>query len=349
MKKALTILLASLLAATSLFAQGNSEATTASDSKHIDTLKVYFVPSREPDEIITQTAPLSGLLKETLADEGYTVDKVDIAVGTSYEAVGVALTAGTIDVGFIPASTYIQYSPMGADVLLTATRAGLNNDSENPVDWNNNKPTTGDSSRQVGYYRSLIIAGPSDEGRALAAKINAGEELSWDDLNDAKWGLMSPTSSAGYVYPTIWLQDKYGQDKTVLDLATAVQCDSYGSGFARLASQQIDVLCIYADARRDYVSKWTSSLGRTKSIWDETDVIGVTAPIVNDTISVSDNSPIMSEGFKTALQNAFISIAQTEEGKKIIAIYSHQGYVKAQDADYDNTRKANELMKSMSK
>ncbi|MCH3918434.1 MAG: PhnD/SsuA/transferrin family substrate-binding protein [Spirochaetia bacterium] len=348
MKKALTFLLASLLAATSVFAQGQAETTSAASSKHIDTLKVYFVPSREPDEIITQTAPLAGLLKETLAGEGYTVDKVDIAVGTSYEAVGVALTAGTIDIGFIPASTYIQYSKMGADVILTATRAGLSNDSENPIDWNNNKPTVGDPNSQVGYYRALIIAGPSAKGKELAKKVNAGQKLTWDDLNSAKWAIMSATSSAGYVYPTMWLQ-KYYDGKTVLDLNTAVQCDSYGSGFARLASEQVDIICAYADARRDYDKKWDTTLGRTKSIWDETDVIGVTDKIMNDTISVSDNSPIMTPDFKAALQDAFIKIAQTDAGKKVIAIYSHQGYVKAKDSDYDNTRKANALMKSMSK
>lgn len=32
------------------------------------------------------------------------------------------------------------------------------------------------------YYKSIIIAGPSAKGQELAAKVNNGEELTWDVL-----------------------------------------------------------------------------------------------------------------------------------------------------------------------
>ena len=84
-----------------------STETEEPAAKSIETLKVAFVPSREPQEIITATEPLKQLLKDELAKEGYDVGEVEITVGTTYEAVGEGLEAGTIDVGLIPGGTYV--------------------------------------------------------------------------------------------------------------------------------------------------------------------------------------------------------------------------------------------------
>ena len=320
-----------------------STANSETGNKSIDKLNVYFVPSREPEEIVTATEPLKDMLKTELSKEGYDIGEVAITVGTSYEAVGEALSAGTADIGLIPGGTYVLYDD-GAEVILTATRDGLSKDSDIAKDWNDGQPTEA-SDKQAVSYRSLIIAGPSEKGQELAAKINAGEELTWEDLDSANWSVMSSSSPAGYIYPSLWLQDKYG--KSITDLTHAVQSDSYGSALARLASGQVDVLLAYADVRRDYVDKWNSEYGRGASIWEETNVIGVTAPIYNDTVSVSMNSKIMDDAFKTAVQNAFINIGNTEEGKEVISIYSHMGYQPAQASDYDNERNAQKLIQEL--
>lgn len=341
MKKALMILLICAVAVTSVFAQGSKEAANANEIKE---LNVYFVPSREPEEIVTVTEPLKAMLQTELAKQGYTVDKVNIAVGTNYEAVGVALGAGTADVGLIPGGTYVLYDD-GCEVILTATRDGLSIDDDDPKVWNDNKPTTA-SDRQAVSYRALIIAGPSAKGRELAAKVNAGQALTWNDVNSANWSVMSSSSPAGYIYPALWLMQRY-DGKGITELAHAVQSDSYGSAFARLAAGQVDVLVTYADARRDYVDKWNSEFGRNASIWDETDCIGITPAIYNDTVSVSKTSPIMTPEFKAALQKAFINIGNTPEGKAVIAIYSHNGYQEAKPSDYDNERAAQKLIQQI--
>ncbi|GAK39441.1 phosphonate ABC transporter phosphonate-binding protein [Paenibacillus sp. TCA20] len=315
----------------------------ASTTQTIDQLKISFVPSKDPEDIITATDPLKDLLKEQLSTQGFEVGEISIDVGTTYEAVGEALSAGTTDIGFIPGGTYALYDD-GADVILTATRAGLSNDSDAPKDWNENKPTE-PTSEQATYYRSLVIAGPSAKGQELAEKVNNGEELSWEELNDANWAVMSTTSSAGYIYPTLWLQSNY--QKSITDLSNVVTSDSYGSSFGRLAAEQVDVIVAFADARRDYAEQWTSEFNRTSPIWDETNVIGVTQGIYNDTISVSKNSEVITDDLKAALQEAFIEIAKTEEGKNVIAVYSHEGYQKAQSSDYDGEREAQELIRNM--
>lgn len=322
----------------------NAETTAApAANQEIKKLSIAFVPSREPDEIITATAPLKEMLAKELAGLGYDVKEIDITVGTSYEAVGEALSAGTADVGLIPGGTYVLYDD-GCDVLLTATRDGLTIDSDSAKDWNDQAPT-GPTEKQATGYRALMIAGPSEKGKELAAKVNAGEALTWDDVNSANWSVMGSSSPAGYIYPSLWLQENFG--KNITELAHAVQSDSYGSAFARLASGQIDILCTYADARRDYEDKWTSEYAMTNGIWDDTAVVGVTPFIYNDTISVSKTSPIMDDGFKKALSDAFVNIGNTDEGKEVIAIYSHKGYQPAKSSDYDSERAAQKMIQEL--
>lgn len=345
MKRFIALSLTVALCAATFVGCGKKSTETVDENgnKVIDKLSVYFVPSKDPDEIVTATEPLKTLLKDELLNEGYNVGAIDISVGTSYEAVGEALSSGTADIGLIPGGTYVLYDD-GADVILTATRAGLSKDSDNAKDWNDGKATE-KADTQAASYRSLIIAGPTEKGQALAAKVNSGEELTWDDLNGVNWSVMSSSSPAGYIYPSLWLQDKY--QKGITDLASVVQSDSYGSAMARLASGQIDVMLTYADARTDFADKWTSEYGRTASIWEETNVIGVTAPIYNDTISVSKTSKAMDEDLIKALQDAFMNIAQTEEGKEVIGIYTHEGYKVATSADYDAERDAQKLIQEL--
>ena len=120
-------------------------------------------------------------------------------------------------------------------MLLTALRYAINKDSENPADWNDGtiEENTKDMST---YYRCIILAGPSEKGQELQAKVNAGEELTWDDLNSATWSVLSPTSASGYIYPCLWLQDHYG--KGISDLEHVVQSDSHTTSVARLAAGQ---------------------------------------------------------------------------------------------------------------
>lgn len=74
-------------------------------------------------------------------------------------------------------------------MLLTALRYAINKDSENPADWNDGtiEENTEDMST---YYRCILLAGPSEKGQELLSKVNAGEELTWDDLNSATWAVL---------------------------------------------------------------------------------------------------------------------------------------------------------------
>ena len=325
-------------------AEASSEAESTTEPKSIDSLKIAFSPYADADTITTATEPLENLLKETLLTKGYDVSDIDMTVGTSYTAVGEALSAGSADIGFISGGNYVLFSD-DCDVLLTALRYAINKDSENPKDWNDG--TIEENTDEMStYYRSILLAGPSEKGQELLAKVNNGEELTWDDLNSATWAVMGPTSASGYIYPALWLQERYG--KTIADLDNAVQSDSYTTSLSRLASGQADIMVSYGHIRTKYAPEWKETFGGTDDMVNQTGVIGVTDKIYNDMIAYSKTSEVMQdEDFRQALGDSFIEIANTDEGKDIISVFSQVGYEWGDDSNYDGEREAQELLKSM--
>jgi len=341
MKKLLTLALALMLCVLSVSAMAVS----------MDKLTFQFVPSKDADVIITGTKNLPELVKAEMAKLGYEIGEVEISVGTSYEATGEAMCAGAIDIGWLPGGTYAIYSQAKeVDVILTATRAGLSNDSTDPKTWNGEANKTLPTDEQVTFYRSLIYAAPTEIGKELAAKANAGEKLTWEDLDKATWAVGNTSSSAGYIYPTMWLMENY-EGKKISDLSNVVQL-GYADAFAQAAAEQVDVIVCYADGRRDYEIAWNTAtdsadatgkagMGRTDSIWNELNVIGVTEGIYNDTVAITTaNEDVYNPEFINALQTALINIINTEEGQAIFSVYSHTGYAIATDADYNGARTA---------
>ena len=321
---------------------------------HFDKLTLEFVPSKDADVIIAGTQNLPELVQAEMAKLGYDIDEVDITVGTSYDATGEAMSAGTIDIGWLPGGTYALYSD-DTEVILTATRNGLSNDSTNPAEWNGDANATQKNGPQVTYYRSLIYAAPTEYGKMLADKVNAGEKLTWEDVDGANWAVLKTSSSAGYIYPTMWLMENF-DGKKISDLSNVVTLDSYGTSFSYAAAESVDVIVCYADGRNDYEASWMlptdqqdetgkQGMGREESIWNELNVIGVTEGIYNDTVAISKESVYYNDEMKAALQDCFINIINTDEGKAIFDVYSHAGYAKAVDSDYDGARAALEAVK----
>ena len=330
--------------------EADATETPAAENQHFDKLTLEFVPSKDADVIIAGTKNLPELVQAEMSKLGYDIDEVDITVGTSYDATGEAMSAGSIDLGWLPGGTYALYSD-DVDVILTATRNGLSNDSTNPADWNGEANATQKNGPQVTYYRSLIYATPSEYGKELAAKVNAGEKLTWEDLDKAKWAVQKTSSSAGYIYPSMWLMANY-DGKKISDLSNVIPLDSgYGTAFSYAAAEQVDIIVCYADGRNDYEASWMlptdqqdetgkQGMGRSESIWNELNVIGVTDGIYNDTVAVSKASPYYTPELVAALQDCFINIINTPEGQEIFSVYSHTGYAKAVDSDYDGARAA---------
>ncbi|WP_287224893.1 PhnD/SsuA/transferrin family substrate-binding protein [Oscillibacter sp.] len=135
MKKKISALLLSLALCAGLLAGcgagETAEAPSDTDVQQVDSLKIAFSPYADADLISESTEPLEELLKAKLLEKGYDVGEIDMTVGTSYTAVGEALSAGSADIGFISGGNYVLFSD-DCDVLLTALRYAINKDSENP-------------------------------------------------------------------------------------------------------------------------------------------------------------------------------------------------------------------------
>ena len=150
------------------------------------------------------------------------------------------------------------------------------------------------------------------------------------------------------IYPSLWLQEHYG--KTIADLDHVVQSDSHSTSLARLATGQADVMVSYGHIRIKNAPIWQEKLGGTAPMVEQTGIIGVTEGIYNDMIAYSKNSDLMAdEDFRKALGEAFIEIAQTDEGKEIISVFSQVGYTWGKDSDYDGERDAQAMLKSAGK
>ena len=201
MRKTWSLLLVLTMLAGVLSACGAKQESAAAPAPEtegpvvVEKLNIAFAPYDASEVIMAATEPLCGMLQEKLLEKGYDVKDIQLSVGASYEAVGEALSAGSADVGFISGGTYTLYSD-DCDVLLTALRSAYSKNSENPADWNDGTPGTYTGEMST-YYRSILLAGPSEKGQALAAKVNAGDELTWEELSGATWTVMSASSASG--------------------------------------------------------------------------------------------------------------------------------------------------------
>ncbi|MDU1043213.1 PhnD/SsuA/transferrin family substrate-binding protein [Peptoniphilus rhinitidis] len=179
----------------------------------------------------------------------------------------------------------------------------------------------------------MTIAGPSEKDKDLVAKVANGEELTWEDLSSSKWSVMSSSSSTCNIYPYLWFQNNY--EKGLTYLPSFVQTHSYPSPIARLASGQIDIIVCFTDVKMDNAEKWQNEFGKANSFLDETNVIGVADKIYKST--VSNNSEIITDEFKKALQDSFIEIGESEEGKNHRNLQP-RSYKLAKDKKYDGER-----------
>lgn len=311
----------------------------------VDELRITFVPSADADSILATTEPLKHLVKDEMLKHGYDIGEVELTVGTSYEAAGEALASGSADIGFVSASVYTSFTDE-VNLLLTSARYALNVNSDKVEDWNNNTPIVQVDDLIKASY-TLVYAGPSPYGKELQAKVEAGEELTWEDLDKATWAVGNTTSNAGYLYPSLYLNRNF--EKTVSDLSNVLPGTSYSVMFSQAANEQIDVFVSYSDARRDYADAWTGELARENEIWDDVKVIAVTDKVINDCVVASNTSETMQiEGIQEAFTQVMQDISKTEEGLSAIDVYDHKGYFVGDDADYDVLREVNELVKNSS-
>lgn len=358
--KKISIIFISILSALVLASCSNNESVS---DKTIETLSIAFAPTKNVEEILIAADPLKDILKSKLTEKGFTVESIDIAVGVDLNVPAEAVISGSIDISILPASVFAQYRKDGINLLLEALSRGVGDlqgkviePEDGIVPWNSGITT--DANDLVNGNVSLIYVNTATEKGAELYEKATNNNLTWDDINSAKWYIKSSDSYDGYIYPSLWINDNFGEGigstkKTATDLKDVISDNSYDDMISSLLEGKADVIAGFADLRKDtsaieqFEKVYADEIAEKaySNIWDVIKVIGVTDKIMNDAVCFANGKidAKMTPEFVAALQEAFIELSQSEEGLDCFDPFDYKGFKPGQNSDYDSTLIAESL------
>ncbi|HCX8998473.1 TPA: phosphate/phosphite/phosphonate ABC transporter substrate-binding protein [Staphylococcus aureus] len=237
---------------------------------------------------------------------------VKVSVSTNYNTIVEAMKSKKVDVGFLPPTAYtLAHDQKAADLLLQAQRFGVKED--------------GSASKElVDSYKSEILVKKDSKIKSLK------------DLKGKKIALQDVTSTAGYTSPLAMLKNEAGINATK-DMKI-VNVKGHDQAVISLLNGDVDAAAVFNDARNTVKKD-------QPNVFKDTRILKLTQAIPNDTISVR---PDMDKDFQEKLKKAFIDIAKSKEGHKIISeVYSHEGYTETKDSNFDIVREYEKLVKDM--
>lgn len=237
---------------------------------------------------------------------------VKVSVSTNYNTIVEAMKSKKVDVGFLPPTAYtLAHDQKAADLLLQAQRFGVKED--------------GSASKElVDSYKSEILVKKDSKIKSLK------------DLKGKKIALQDVTSTAGYTFQLAMLKNEAGINATK-DMKI-VNVKGHDQAVISLLNGDVDAAAVFNDARNTVKKD-------QPNVFKDTRILKLTQAIPNDTISVR---PDMDKDFQEKLKKAFIDIAKSKEGHKIISeVYSHEGYTETKDSNFDIVREYEKLVKDM--
>ncbi|WP_049283463.1 phosphate/phosphite/phosphonate ABC transporter substrate-binding protein [Staphylococcus aureus] len=237
---------------------------------------------------------------------------VKVSVSTNYNTIVEAMKSKKVDVGFLPPTAYtLAHDQKAADLLLQAQRFGVKED--------------GSASKElVDSYKSEILVKKDSKIKSLK------------DLKGKKIALQDVTSTAGYTFLLAMLKNEAGINATK-DMKI-VNVKGHDQAVISLLNGDVDAAAVFNDARNTVKKD-------QPNVFKDTRILKLTQAIPNDTISVR---PDMDKDFQEKLKKAFIDIAKSKEGHKIISeVYSHEGYTETKDSNFDIVREYEKLVKDM--
>lgn len=237
---------------------------------------------------------------------------VKVSVSTNYNTIVEAMKSKKVDVGFLPPTAYtLAHDQKATDLLLQAQRFGVKED--------------GSASKElVDSYKSEILVKKDSKIKSLK------------DLKGKKIALQDVTSTAGYTFPLAMLKNEAGINATK-DMKI-VNVKGHDQAVISLLNGDVDLMTVFNDARNTVKKD-------QPNVFKDTRILKLTQAIPNDTISVR---PDMDKDFQEKLKKAFIDIAKSKEGHKIISeVYSHEGYTETKDSNFDIVREYEKLVKDM--
>ena len=268
-------------------------------------LVVGLVPSQDVDQLVLDGEELAGLLEAQLDMP------VDVIVTDSYNALVVAMQAGQAHVGmFGPIALVQAVDQAGAEAVLQSVRFGS---STYVTQWFTNDTdrfcTTDIVTDEDGYTfcNGTDTAESGPVGQDALANITEDEIIAFVDEG----------SASGYYYPATQLQE-VGLDP--FNLSGAFFAGGHPNAVSAVARGEATVGTSYNDARSSVVEE-------IPTVGSDVTVFAWSTNIPNDGIAVGGDLP---EDLKTSITDAFLAIADTEDGIAILnAIYNIDGLVPA--------------------
>ncbi|OWR28156.1 phosphonate-binding protein [Saccharibacillus sp. O23] len=285
-------------------ASGSTEGETAAAGYAPKELNVQFVPSQNADTLEAKAKPLEKLLGDKLGIP------VHVSVSPNYNTIIEAMTAKQVDVGFLPPNAYVLAHDVrkSADLLLQAQRYGVDEATGQPTE------------EKVDFYRSLI----------LVKKDSGIKKL--EDLKGKKMGWQDVTSSAGYVFPAAAMIKAGMKPDTDVE---GITLKGHDQAVLALLNGQVDAVAVFQDARNTVKKD-------IPDVFDKTEILFATDKIPNDTVSVRSD---MTQEWKDKIADAFIALGNDPEGQKVINdVYTHVGYAKGDDANFQIVRESAEAV-----
>jgi phosphonate transport system substrate-binding protein len=285
---------------------GGGGGATNGGGEAPEELVLGLVPSQDVDTVVTGTEELAGLLTEELGIPVTPTEPLD-----SYNALVVAMQAGQAHIGmFGPVALVQAIDNAGAEAILQSVRFG---ESTYVTQWFTNDPDRfcldDVVTNEDGYTfcNGTLDAEGGPVGEEALAQIEQDEAIAF----------VEEGSASGYYYPATQLEEA-GLD--IRNLTGSFFAGSHPNAVTAVADGDAAVGVSFDDARENLVEE-------RPAIVDEVTVFAYSEEIPNDGVAVAGDLP---EDLKQAITDAFLAIADTEEGLAVLdTVYSIEGLVPA--------------------
>lgn len=322
------------------------QACTAFAPTPIESLTVAISPSISIETFNQLDKNFEKELKAQLREEGYDVQELELIRATNNHQAGEMVISGLADIAFISKLTYFDQKEQGLMPLLTQLEPSYNLDPTAIDAWNDQTQLDANKTLQP-THRAALYLGSSTRAMELRNKLNTGEQLTWIDLNGAKWCHVLVTSLEGYIYPSLWLIENY--DRRIVELFDhELVIRGYDELMMRVANQECDIIVGPEDIRDQYASKWSSEgYDRSASIYSELELFALTDAIPHDVVVYLEGQTKYDEVFVQDLQKVLIELASSEVKNPLFEQMQIKGLIETSPEHFDNYAKAYDYLQEI--
>lgn len=262
-----------------------------------ETLEVQFVPTNNDGSMQAKAEPFAQYLSEKLGR------KVNVTLAIDYSTIVQAMASGQVDIGIMPPAAYTQAREMGAaEALLTSVLGAFDDKTGEPLEG-----------ETTGSFRAEILVKADSDIKEVK------------DLVGKKIATLNPSSASGYIYPIAELKNQ-GIDLVAEANLTVV--NDIPSMITAILNGQQDAGFSFQGTR--YV--FSKAFPDNKLPEDLRVLYLSEGEIPNDAIAVQ---PDMDADLKEKVKQTFLEMNQNDQGKDIMSLWNHLGYVEADESVYD--------------